>query len=174
MTNLSLATGPAPAGAPSRMFIVVGFILSAAFTTTLTTLGGMLLAERQVTRTEQVQHIDAFTKASEAFPALVNSYSGALLDKRDVTPTLTKLKDNIILQQTLVNDAENGLSPIQAKHADEYQKTLADVLGLLDQVKTAEGSGPILQPLADAVKEREIVMGELRSSAGLKTKPSNP
>lgn len=173
MTNAAASTRLA-SSTPSRAFVAIGFFVSTLVTAGLTTAGGVVLAQRQAVMNEQLQRVDAFTKTSQQFPGLVRSYSTALIEGKSPTASIAKLQENIVAQQGLLDDAEHGLSVEGLRKAQAYRETLADIQDLLDQATTAEAAGPILQPLANAVVERERVVIDLRRSAGLSAKPQIP
>jgi hypothetical protein len=148
--------------------MIVGFVSAGVFTTALTAISTLFLASYQANETDKREHVAAFVKSTEEFDPLVRAYMTDLLESKDTSAAAKPLENNVQQQFTLLHASEAYLEPSSRKDALAYESTLVGIESALDKGPTILTGHDLVQGIANAAAQREVVIAALRHSAGLR------
>jgi hypothetical protein len=149
--------------------MAVGFVAASLVTAALAAGGNLLVSSRQTDRAEQIGQVSAFVKSTQDFDPLFKSYMDTVLDGTgNMASARQAVEENLHKQHILLGAADDYLTGSDKAEADAYRKTLVTITTEMRKKTRNPVTGrELMQGVADAVEQRELVIGDLRRSAGL-------
>lgn len=159
---------PAP---PTKTFVALGFVAATIVTTLLTSVGSLIVGNIQAKNNQRLEQVVAFEKTTQDFVSLTENFSTAVLDKKGITTARAKLEDNVQQQHETLKSALAYLDGPDQTEAQTYLKTLEDMADALQTASDVRSAMPFARAAVHQAEQRDEVVADLRSSAGLPAKP---